>query len=141
MKFSLKGVGKLKSPVVVDGRTYTIKKRSRMIDNEYVASFVSPNGLLIEMNFGYWDEMSDGGISLRVDGQEIADARGYTNTFSYDTEEIVNVKLRELVEQAITDLETEEVRLDPTGRYAQFRDRQTQREASLARQEEILRKL
>ena len=141
MKFSLQGVAKLKSPVVVEGRTYTIKKRSRLIDNEYIASFVSPNDLLIEMNFSYYDEMSGGGITLRVDNQEISDARGYTNTFSYDTEEIVNPKLRGLVEQAIIDLEAEEVRLDPTGRHAQARGRQIGKEVRLASQEEILKKL
>jgi len=141
MKFSLQGVEKLKSPVIVDGRSYTIKRRSRLIDNEYVATFSSPNGLAIEMSFSYWDDPSRSGVSLRVDGQEIADARGYINTFSYETEEIVNPKLRALVEQAITDLEAEEVRLDPTGRHAQFRDRQAQRAAQLLTQEEILKKL
>jgi hypothetical protein len=139
MKFSLQGVDKLKSPVVVDGRTYMIKKRR--LNDEYIIAFSSPNGLSIEINFSYWDDFSTGGISLRVDGQEIADSRGYIRTYSYDTEEIVNPKLRELVEQAIVDLEAEEVRLDPAGRHAHTRDLVAQKAAQLAHQEEILKKL
>jgi len=142
MKFSLQGVYKLKGPVEVEGRIYEIKKpRNWLVDNGYLATFVSPNGLSVEMHFKYMSDLRRGGVILCVNGQEIADARGDTNTFCLETEEIVNPKLRELVEQAITDLEFAELQSDPTGRHARALELQAQGEAKRVSQEEILKKL
>jgi hypothetical protein len=115
MKFSLVGVNKLHSPVVVDGRTYIIKGAGALKAHSTI-TFLSPNGAKIELEFQA-DEWGNN-IWPWINGVRIPHPTSLA--FMGDTDGMPE-PLKKLVDQAIFDLQIEELRLDPTGRHAKSR--------------------
>jgi hypothetical protein len=116
MKFSLIGVNKLHSPVVVAGRTYIIKGPGALKAHSTI-TFLSPKGAKVELEFQA-DKTWGSNIWPWIDGVRIPHPTSLA--FMGDTDGMPE-PLKRLVDQAIFDLESEEVRLDPTGRHAKSR--------------------
>ena len=134
MKFSLRGVKKLKSPVVVGGRTYIIKN-SHTYEHS-TATFTSPRGARIDLEFAAYEDGTSW-IWPNVDGAKIRHPQDYA---FFDTAALPE-PLRPLIEQAIRDLEAEELRLDPTQRHAKDRARAAAAKAEAAKVDAAIKRL
>ena len=133
MKFSLVGVSKLKSPVVVVGRVYVL--RHRPLTSETVASFTSPKGAKIDLTFAAYPDGS--WIWPSVDGVLIK----HPTDYAFGNTSDLPAALRPLIEQAIVDLEFEERRLDPTKRHVQAKSAAEARKAEADRVAKALKRL
>jgi len=133
MKFTLADVHKLQFPLTLNGTTYTKRQGrfSRLVGGLYTIVFSSPHGLNIEMSVQEHDDWGRATIWLDVEGQPIHAEFG-TSFFRSSTASIPDARLAALVEAAISDLEAEERRLDPTGRHAASKTHLEQLAASKA---------
>jgi hypothetical protein len=134
MKFSLRGVRNLHSPVVVAGRTYIIKKSHTY--ERATATFTSPRGARIDLEFAAYEDGTSW-IWPNVDGAKI---RHPDHVAFGDTADLPE-PLRPLVEQAIRDLEAEELRTDPTKRHAKSQALTATSKVDIAKADAALKRL
>lgn len=144
MEFSLRGVPDLPKKVTVEGRSYRLGRSCGGLGGEEVIptiKFTSPGGLAIEILYHpvAWTEMFSDAMVL-VEGKEVPLSDGVFSWFS-DTIQLPNARLRALVEQAFSDLEAEELRLDPKSRHAHERQNEERRLAADHEQEELFKRL
>ena len=135
MKFSLLGVNKLRSPVVVSGRTYIIKAEL-FLTPHFLVSFISPSGVKIDLEM-YADPYGSSWVWPTVDGARIRHPAD--NAFE-DTTDLPK-PLRPLVEQAVADLISEERAQDPTGRHAELAARVNAAKVEAIKAAEALKRL
>jgi hypothetical protein len=149
MEFNLRNCERLPSPLIVDGRSYTIighyalsghepKRIVRVLDRMFLEApgksaaviFDSPRGKKVEILF-YTSGQNESYAHLQVyvDGIEVTPER------INDTLQITDPGLRGLVEKALRDVMAAEVRLDPSGWHADRR-RLVERQAQAAAERE-----
>jgi hypothetical protein len=127
MQVDLSDVLNLKFPVKVNGREY---KRPTMFLGAFAPrlTFRSPNDVLIELIV-----LDEYVIAFDVDGVAIGGCQ--------NTDEITDLKLRALIEQALNDLKGEEMRLDPSHRKAKAAAQEAAAAAKEIRRQQALDKL